>query len=996
MHHLEIAFVGPFFYIYVVNNHFVLIILISIAGVLKAQNFSFTNYGIEDGLPSSQIYQVTTDQKGFIWFSSDAGIGKFTMGKIKLLTMTDGIPDNTVFTLTQSGNNRLLGTCYNHNLFEVDIATHKINKVHKKLAEKLEKEKALIIQTNVLGQQAFLNTACGLSRYSLKDSNLFIVKKSAETDISIDVNGKQAFLNFNEKGYGANLENIITQKGNFLVTVNFSGRSVNYVLNERRNYLSYRNYRAMALPNGDIGLTLGTQYIILKTNGQFTTYTCKSEIVAAYQDKDKDLWLGVKNEGVYYFKNSLLDVSPEKLLPNNTVTSICNDYEGGIWLSTLENGLYYAPSKLFKQINNHTFSKAITKKIQVSDKTVYILNSRNEVYQMKIDANETCYLTDKTFVASDELNNIKIIDHHLLITGINGLSLLSEDLSKSLSFAKLGLNAREIVIDKNNVIWIESYNGLMQLTYDNLIHNKPGNPMTQSGYGLAIDNNENIIIGSFKGLFTYNNGHMSLTNEQLPLLKNRIDYIFIDAQNRYWLSINGFGLGIYYNQKVYLIKLDDTVINAKVTCMVQNGNDYWIGTKNGLCQLQLIMNGSNIIHHTAVKYDREDGLVSNEINDLKQVDNTLLIGSSKGFCYANLNQLTKDYAFNPITLRLRENTHYKAVDGQIEIENDFDKLFFDIEQPAYRHFKNIKYAYKFENDSAFVTENSASIALEKLKYGQYNLIVKNAHQDASSPVATLKFMVKKPYWLRWWFILMIAVLLSALIYFYIIIRTNNIKRLNAEKLKIDRIMNEYKMASLQAQMNPHFIFNAFSSIQQFILTNQTDDAYDYLAKFSKLIRLFLESSRDSYISLKKEINLLQLYLEVEQLRTDHKFTFQISVDVEMDVDAISIPIMLVQPHVENAIWHGISHLEGNSGLVTITIEETPTHVRFVIRDNGVGRSVAKKHNDEYNKQHRSLSTEINNERLNLFESSIEIIDEMDDDNRPSGTKVIVNIKKNDG
>ncbi|MBL7909878.1 MAG: histidine kinase [Bacteroidia bacterium] len=958
---------------------------------LKSQNFAFTNYSTDDGLPTSQIFQVTKDQKGYIWFSSDAGIGKFDMGKIKVLTMSDSLPDNTVFTLTKFLQNRLLGTCYNHNLFEVDINNYKILTTHKNITKILHKSNTLILQTSIIKNHAFLNTGIGLLNYSL--SNLVVLSKRPPSyaDIEITFSEDEPLLNFDEKYFSSSN----TLFRDFRVTINFKDKKLNYFLQFKDQNINTNNFRVNKLKNGDVGLIIGRNYCILKKNGSSSYYTCNSEIVSAYQDAENDLWLGVRNIGALYFNNSNINNDPEVLLKNNTVTSVCNDNEGGIWLSTLENGIYYSPSKIIKQINSKALSSVSIKKIQVTDQNALILTSANEIIQTIPYNHDNLKIKSVLTFTDNEINNIKTIDGKVFATGRNYSSFLSTNLIK-IGNSLPGVGAREILIDKNKIIWIAAYAGVKGYKFDQILADNPLKSIRQNCYGLSIDKANNMIIGSFNGLLSFKDDSVIPLNSKYPLLRSRIDYVFVDSLNRYWLTINGYGLCIYYNGKIYLIKQNDNNINSKVKCIVQNGNDYWIGTKNGLVKINIIIKDSIIENHFSVRYSSEDGLISDEINDLKKLNNLLLIGTSKGFCFANLNKITKNYRYDSIYLKPQNNNYIKnKLDNYFEIENNFDKLFIDIYQPAYRNFKSLKYAYKFDTDSAFVIQNSTTITLENIKYGNYKLIVKNASQINSTGQATINFTVKKPIWLRWWFICLVIILLFFIIYIILLIRTNKIKKVNAEKARIEKLINEYKMSSLQAQMNPHFIFNAFSSIQQFILTKQTDDAYDYLAKFSKLIRLVLESSRDNYINLQNEIDLLTLYLEVEQLRTDNKFKFNIKVNSNINIDSISIPIMLIQPHVENAIWHGISHLKNKDGLITIAIEELAEHIVFTVKDNGVGRKEAKKFNDAYNKQHRSLATDINNERLNLFESNSKIEDLFNNINEPCGTMVTIKIRKND-
>jgi sensor histidine kinase YesM len=159
-----------------------------------------------------------------------------------------------------------------------------------------------------------------------------------------------------------------------------------------------------------------------------------------------------------------------------------------------------------------------------------------------------------------------------------------------------------------------------------------------------------------------------------------------------------------------------------------------------------------------------------------------------------------------------------------------------------------------------------------------------------------------------------------------------VEKLESEKIKaeLQQQKTELEMQALRAQMNPHFIFNSLNSINRFILQNNKAPASEYLTKFSKLIRMILNSSANEAVSLAEDLEALRLYLELESLRYDNKFKYKIECDPEMDADHIQVPPMLMQPFVENAIWHGLMNKEGAGHL---WIMYQPGKLHALVHDN---------------------------------------------------------------
>ena len=218
----------------------------------------------------------------------------------------------------------------------------------------------------------------------------------------------------------------------------------------------------------------------------------------------------------------------------------------------------------------------------------------------------------------------------------------------------------------------------------------------------------------------------------------------------------------------------------------------------------------------------------------------------------------------------------------------------------------------------------------------------------------------------------------------------------------NRRLADVEMKALRSQMNPHFLFNGLNSIKSFVIDNRPHEAADYLSKFSKLIRNILENSKASLIPLAREIETLDLYIEMECLRFDNRFTYAIDVGAGVDAAAIEVPPTLIQPYVENAIWHGLLHRRTPGGHLHIDIDRpAPTLVTLVVEDNGVGREAATAIRSARSRKHKSLGMQITAERLAMlkqlhgFHAEVRVVD-LERDGAAAGTRVEIDIHLSDG
>ncbi len=219
------------------------------------------------------------------------------------------------------------------------------------------------------------------------------------------------------------------------------------------------------------------------------------------------------------------------------------------------------------------------------------------------------------------------------------------------------------------------------------------------------------------------------------------------------------------------------------------------------------------------------------------------------------------------------------------------------------------------------------------------------------------------------------------------------------KIEMKKMKAELETKVLRSQMNPHFIFNSLNSIENFMMQNEKRQASDYLNKFSKLIRSILESSRNELVPLTKDVEALQLYVDLEQLRFNNKFSYQANVDPELVNGDYQVPSLLIQPYVENAIVHGLAHSDKAGLNLSVTARLEDGYIKYTMQDNGIGRKKAAEYN-RYNKpQHKSVGLKITEDRITMFNQAMGIAghqpvitDLWDENGNSAGTKVEIKIK----
>lgn len=387
-------------------------------------------------------------------------------------------------------------------------------------------------------------------------------------------------------------------------------------------------------------------------------------------------------------------------------------------------------------------------------------------------------------------------------------------------------------------------------------------------------------------------------------------------------------------------------------------------------------------------------------------DGELYAGGRRGFLRWRPEQLRDNQAPPEVVVTnlraLQENIPAPTANvGWIRLAPDENSFSVEFAALNYTLPEDNRFQWKLEGYDQDWTRpsNQRQANYAHVSPGTYTLLVKAANSDGvwNPKPLSIKVIILPAYWQTWWFRILVIMTLGGLTYTFFRWRLRLIRDRDRLQITYNQRLAEVEMSALRAQMNPHFIFNCLNSINRFILLNQPLVASQYLTKFARLIRLVLDNSKSEMISLEKELETLRLYIEMEAVRFEGRFQYKFEVDEAVDPGSIDIPPMLIQPYVENAIWHGLLHKKGNDGLLQVDVRLRNQDLIIKVIDNGVGREAALALKSKSASEHKSHGMTVTAERLKLLSSlyNREIHAHVEDlifhDGAPAGTQVVLTI-----
>ena len=346
--------------------------------------------------------------------------------------------------------------------------------------------------------------------------------------------------------------------------------------------------------------------------------------------------------------------------------------------------------------------------------------------------------------------------------------------------------------------------------------------------------------------------------------------------------------------------------------------------------------------------------------------------------------------------KLLKRTLTDGEDGVVDLPKGQKVLHIKYQALAFPNDKRVSYKYRLPsvNLEWIAVGNNNSLTLSDVPYGNFSVEI-SASSNPEVSKQTIQFFNPTPFSASKGFPFFLISGVGLISFIFYKWRISQIKKKEKEKTRINKKMADLELTALRSQMNPHFMFNSLNSIKSYVLEAKPEIAADYLSRFSHLIRRILHNSREKNISLNEEIETLDLYLSLEQFRFENAFQYKIEKDHKLIENEITIPPMLLQPFIENAIWHGLMHKK-EAGRLLLNFELENGNLKCIIDDNGIGRRKAKELKSLSARKHKSMGLSITQNRVQLMNSldsmgiEIEIIDKMINE-VSEGTKIILTI-----
>lgn len=864
------------------TNMYVLFILsciiLSKSTFAQPINFDPVYYNIttETGLPSLETYSVKQDSKGFIWICSDGGVSRYDGFEFKNFTTSDGLTDNVVFDIYEDFKGRIWFLTYNSLLCFYENGVIKPYKFNH-LIEPIVKNKSIVSRSFSIDKNENIY-------YDLYNCGIVKIDKFGKLKQLIERSGNFNVTKVNNEVY-------ISRNLASMTLVQFNTDKGKLILkkNGKANELDTLNVSShFSAPKGNDNLN--ANYFLFDDN--IFEFSSKNKIYSSagllhFIVRDSVFWVctttGLKKGELV---NGTISIT-KTYLPDCSVSNVTFLDDGSMCVSTLNSGVY-----LFNSFNLLFAGKSSG---LINPDIIHIRKYNNNILLGSLDflQNITC---------GESFNYKKKYFGNVRFESARNQLLISNSIFKDLVKIKdnvFGAPWSSSIVAADSMIYIISLGTVfvfnandksIKKNYNGYLNNiKVGLQFLNK---LAINDKNELIISSKNELFILKGDQ--LVPIQLPL-KHRIDINSLNFHEKWGLVIGTSGNGIILlkNKRIRFITSKSGLLSDIVnTIEIAKDGKIFVGSPNGM---SIIKPDGEI-----GVFGRNQSIIGMDINTIYLDDESVLIGTKLGLFKLSKSCINKCFErVKPAKVNLSGvefDNESVGLSKKITFPHESTLLQLNFQVLQFGNWFSKQYQYKIGEDGNWVYIESPSISLYR-PVGDFKVFIRymDAQYKWSIPILLCDVNVAVPFWKRWYFWTIIG--FGSLIILFLFYQRSQ-RRIH------DKLIYQSQMLSLEqqmqnARMNPHFVFNVLNSIHSYVLNQELEKADVYLMKFSKLMREILMSTKEGVIKIEEEVSILKKYIELEQLRHQNSFEFNFT---ENEVNGkLSIPSMMIQPFVENAI-----------------------------------------------------------------------------------------------
>jgi len=955
---------------------------------MQAQEPVSIHLSEKNGLPDKEFYNIFEDEKGFIWLCADKGLFRYDGKKYKKYTHT-AQRALSVFSVQQDPFKRVWCNNISGQFFYV---------TNNKLTLFIDLNKQLkgeLVDFVVNDTYLWVFSRFKILRINLKNKKLKVI-----SEVYKHIGAPYRFNN-----------TIYFQTKGFISSIT----SDNKIKNVLPTSLLINNKKGSPIGQGKSKIFKVGSSLFLRQNRflknvffQFDVATKSFKSIKGFDDiandivyelfnNDNEIWLGTKT-GVWVYRLTKKGFKLIKhFLKDKNVTKILKDKDDNFWFTTLNNGIYVTPNINIETSTIKQINKNISSLDKVNDSTLVfgLANGNIGIYDIKKHVSKIIELPSR-----DRVSAIKYhIEKNIVIVSKDLSSYLISLQTFKYRSNKMFLAIKSFSILENNDLLFTNYinTRFIKNCYFNFKNNthlmQPKIILKDKRtYTSFYDKKKKeTYIAFVDGLIQFDRiwKPRSIQYKNKPIYSKSISKTTNDIV---WVASFKDGIyGIKNNVIIHHYSTLNGLTSNNIEKIKADKNKLWIALDNSV---QVLDTKTKQIRTLT----KSEGVLSYDISGIEIFDKKVYFSSNEGLFSVDKKKAFKtqnpEVYFN--TIEINEKDTLLASHYELKYNQNAIKIGFNVNGLLYNKKGKYKYRLKGFNDNWLTTD--VGVNHEKynsLPTGNYTFQVQPIIDNnvSNKKIKELTFLIKKPYWKTWWFLLSIAlsVVGSIILYFKNKIKNKEKERIALlEKLSLEKELININLTALRSQMNPHFIFNALNSIQDLVLKQDTDASYDSIVLFSELIRNTLNYSSQDFISIDKELDFLKVYLQLENLRFGDEFKYTISFSSKENLE---IPSLLIQPFIENALVHGLLHKKGEKEL-NINFTFNDNRLQCVITDNGVGRSKSATISNRQGNHHESFALGAIEKRLDIFRKQYNehigyAIEDLYEHDIAKGTKVIV-------
>ncbi len=957
---------------------YIAFILLFCTWLSRAQNRSFTyqHYGPEEGLSSSNVQSIKQHQNGLMYMATQNGVftyGGYDFEKIK----TENLKSNFMRNINFDGNDLIIIN-NDEGILKYDPQTKKVSQL-KDLDFKNEAVDELIVS----GDFAYsLHNQIKVSSINLKTKALTEDKLKSIDNLAYCI-------------YKTNDGKVLIGRSNGLYQ--FKG-------SEQQKIPSLKNFPVYSITEDkENNLVLGSadkiliikdlkieKEIPIKIKNKSKTFLPSNEqnISKLIVDKYNRFWFTSNPENTLYLyeNNTVSDIFDLLNISPSLINSLSKDKNENIWLGTFSDGVYFIQNPFF---NNISLNDLTIGSVYLKNNLAFAATN-NGLYSYNLKTGEYKVVAKPDDFFAEQIYNITSVDntfYYSKTVEFNSHSSTITEGGKTLKFNPVIskyvylLNDKEAIISDRQATVLK-INLSTQKVIDTMV--------SFTDYRIRINSilakGDDLFIGTSNGLTIYNLKSKTHRTINEPAFNFSINHI-CEINGKVYLAHEG-GFSIYEEKKL-ISKIGDVLL-TEVKKIKYFNNTIWLATLNGLylCDLQL---------KPITVYNKSNGLTSSSINDIEFYNDFICIATNRGISLSTTDDfLRNQFVPEPVKLNYYEISEqlFYSIPETIKLnanQNNFTIHFFS---PLYNKPNKQSFRSKYDDEN-WIPLNGTQVQLTTIAGGKHKIqIISSADGINWSKPTTIILEKEIAFDETQWYLIIIACASILLIVVVSYIWIKRVKKKAVKRVQEEQQINLLKHQAMNSLLSPHFIFNSLTSIQNYINTNNSLMASEYLAKFSRLIRMIIEKAAQSQITLKDEITRLNYYLELEKERFKKKFDFEINVAPDLDINSISIPNMIIQPHAENSIIHGILP-KNEHGTLRISFSKNKNTLLICIEDDGIGLNKAKEHAKS---NHKSLGTstitnilELNSKLYNK-KQSVKMEDKSTSDPNDHGTLITITLE----